>query len=194
MKTSEKTSQAPNLRQEIQRLVEAAPSSAKLAQAKADLDFLRLKREEISIVLARHEKEAAKTFEEHAKARTEALLGKREMPKLILSSELHQARIDMGDVDSAIRIRQNEVQSLVSAVSVEVRRHLKPYRQPLIARAAVALKELESVATEDAEIISAAGRAGCDTAFIGYLQIPDLNIMGGAKAWLSARRAEGYLA
>jgi len=151
-----------------------------------------LQRQEFSTVLAALEKEAAITIEEHARARAEALVKNREMPKFVLGTELHQARISMGVIDGAILIQQRDVQGLRACVSGEVRRSLKTYRRPLIERAAAALKALGAVTTEDAEVIAAAGKAGCDTAFIGYLQIPDLNIAGGAEAWISARRAEGY--
>jgi len=192
MKTIIETKPAPSIQQEMQRLVAEAPSSVKLAEATAKLESLRLQRQDFSTVLAALEKEAAITFEEHARGRAEALAKNREMPKFVLGTELHQARISMGVIDSAIQIKQRDVQELRACVSGEVRRSLKTYRRPLIERAAAALKALGAVTTEDAEVIAAAGKAGCDTAFIGHLQIPDLNIAGGAEAWLSARRAEGY--
>jgi hypothetical protein len=186
------TTETPTLQQEMQRLVAEAPSSVKLAEATAKLESLRLQCQKFSTVLAALEKEAAITFQEHAKARAAALLENREMPKLVLGTDLYQARTDMRVIDNAIQIQQRDVQGLRACLSGEVCRSLKVYRRPLIERALVALKELGAVAAEDADVILAAGRAGCDTAFIGHLQIPDLSMMGVAEAWLSARRAEGY--
>jgi hypothetical protein len=187
-----KTAETPSLQQEMRRLVESSPSYAKLAEATAKQESLGLQRQKFSAVLAALEKDAAATFQEHAKAQAEALLENREMPRLVLSADLHQARANMRVIDDAIQIQQRDVQGLRACVSGDVRRSLKTYRRPLIERAAAALKALGVVTTEDAEVIAAAGKAGCDTAFIGHLQIPDFNIAGGAEAWLSARRAEGY--
>jgi hypothetical protein len=75
------------------------------------------------------------------------------------------------------------------SVCREVRRNLRPCRQRIIVRIAAALKELEAAAKEEDEVVSVVSRAGVNASLVGYLQVPDL---GGAKAWFSACKSEGY--
>jgi hypothetical protein len=186
MKTA---TQTPSLQQEMQRLVAEAPSSGKLAEATAELESLRLRRNDVSALVAALEKEVATENEQRARDRVDALLKKREMPKFVVSGDLHQSRTDLRVIEDAILIRQRDVQGLQTSVSVEVRRNLKLYRQPLVARVFAALRELEAIATEENGIVFAASRAGCNTA-IGYLQVPGPST--SSEAWRSALRSEGY--
>jgi len=177
--------ETPNLQQEMQRLVVAAPSSSKLAEATAKLESLRLQRSGVSAEVAALEKEATVESAE----RVSALLREGKTPQFVTSDELRQARRNMGVINDALLIQEREVRQLVASLSIEVRRNLKQFRQPLVARAAMALKALEAVRREEGEIVSAAGRAGADTNFLGHLQIPE---PFGWEAWLSATRTAGY--
>jgi hypothetical protein len=180
MKTAIET---PN--QEAQRAADSAPSRAALAEATAKLESLRLRANEVSTTLAVLKKEAVEESAEH----TKALLEKGEIPTFVVSEEMRQARLVLRVVQDAIPIQEREVQALMFLVCREVRRNLRPCRQGIIARVAAALKELEAAAKENDEVVSVVSRAGVNATLVGYLQVPDL---GGAKAWLSACKSEGY--
>lgn len=121
--------------------------------------------------------------------RARALIKKGEVPTLITPDELRQARQALRTIEGAIQIQERDSQSVMFSVCREVRRNLRPCRQRIIVRIAAALRQLEAAAKEEDEVLSVVNRAGVNVALVGYLQIPDL---GGAKAWLSACKSEGY--
>src|ERR1017187_10557512 len=175
--------------QEAQRAADSAPSRAALAEATAKLESLRLQRNKASAVLEALEKEASVGAAEMIE-RAKALIKKGEVPSLITPDELRQARQALRTIEGAIQIQEREeVQALMFSVCREVRRNLRPCRQRIIARVAAALTELEAAAKENDEVVSVVSRAGVNATLVGYLQVPDL---GGAKAWLSACKSEGY--
>jgi multidrug resistance efflux pump len=178
----------PNLLQEAQRAADSAPSRAALAEATAKLESLRLQRNKASAVLEALEKEASVGAAEMIE-RAKALIKKGEVPSLITPDELRQARQALRTIEGAIQIQERDSQSVMFSVCGEVRRNLRPCRQRIIVRIAAALRQLEAAAKEEDEVLSVVNRAGVNVALVGYLQIPDL---GGAKAWLSACKSEGY--
>ena len=175
----------PNLLQEAQRAADSAPTRTALAEATAKLESLHLRRNGVSTALEKLKKEAVEESAEH----TKALLEKGEIPTFVVSEEMRQARLVLRVVQDAIPIQEREVQALMFLVCREVRRNLRPCRQGIIARVAAALKELEAAAKENDEVVSVVSRAGVNATLVGYLQVPDL---GGAKAWFSACKSEGY--
>lgn len=170
-------------------MVASAPSRANLSTESAKLESFRLQRNEASAALVALEKQASVGAVEMIE-RAKDLIKKGEMPVLITPDELRQARQGLRVIEEAVQIQERHVRSLAVSLSGEVRRALRPFRQRLVERVAVALKELEAAAKEDAEAVSVVGRAGADAAMVGYLQIPV--VLGGAQAWLPAYRNEGY--
>lgn len=181
--------QPTNIKQAARLAVASAPSLAGLTAAVAKLESLRIQRDGISAEVAALEKQASSPdFPD----RVQKFLNGDEKPSFVANEKVLQARLTLAAADDAIRIQEREVQSLLVRVSVEARNNLRSVRQELILRVAGALKELEAVAKEDVELVSAAGAAGASAALLGYIGTPDTSIFGGAEGWLSARRAEGY--
>jgi hypothetical protein len=180
-----------SFQQELEKLVASAPSRAGLLAATVKLETLRLQRNDASTALIALEKEFATEAQKTAE-RAKELIQNGKVPTFTTSDELRQARLSMNVILAAISAQEREVQSLSAHLSREVRLSLRPFRQRLVARVGAALQELENVAREDAEAVSVVGRQGADSNMVGYLPIPQSFVAGGAKTWLSARRAEGY--
>jgi len=184
--------ETPNLQQELQQMVASAPSRASLSTANAKLESLRLQRNEALAAVVALEKQASVGAVEMIE-RAKELIKKGEVPALVTPDELRQARQVLGIIEGAVQIQEREARSLAVCLAGEVRRALRPFRQRLVARIAVALGELEAAAMEDVAAVSVVGRAGADATAVGYLTVPEISISGGAEAWRLALRAEGYM-
>ena len=183
--------ETPNLQRELEQMVASAPARANLLAANTKLESLRLQRNEASAALVALEKEASVGAAEMIE-RAKTLIKEGRAPTLITPDELRQARQAVRTIEGAIQIQEREARALTLCLAGEVRRALRPFRQRLVMRIAVALKELVAVAREDAEALSVIGKSGGDVTSVGYFPVPGLNVGGGAEGWLSDRRAEGY--
>jgi phosphoenolpyruvate carboxylase len=95
-------------------------------------------------------------------------------------------------VADAVSLQSRTVRELRAKVSDEVNQALKAVRQPLVARTAAALRELQEVAVEDAKVLSSLAYADVDSATVGSIGFAPVSAWGSDQAWLNERRAQGY--
>jgi hypothetical protein len=175
---------------EVQFAVRNAPSYEALAEATKKLDGLS--------TAAGDEQEAidwlTKQQESGADDKTErarALLDGKAVADTAIKESIASAHRRLGVVKEAIAIQSRIVLDLQVRHGGEVIAAIRKFRQPLVSRIAVALKELRAAAADDAHIVTALAqhgiRGGDNIVFV-----PVSGFSAGDEQWLRQMRAMGY--
>jgi hypothetical protein len=125
--------------------------------------------------------------------RAKDLLDGKPLTDATLTEKLAVAQRNLVTITAAQGMQERKIRQLRAEFSESVNVALRPIRQAMVTRIALALRELRTAAVEESQVIAALSKGGVDLSYIDRLTFAHVSTeLMPDGIWFEARRGEGY--